>query len=346
MRPSSKTYLAALTVALMLATPVAASADDPSALGFVGYYIGYTKASNARTNTSTLFNDSLICYDADTGALLDCPITYTLLGVATDSLLTGAGFNPIGMDSSFINGGHTHTNNRPLFFTSGVSSALLMIGGHQTGGTALSVVGSTANQQVDIAYSVPEQGGVIAATVTFSPPHGYFCFYYCYTRQETLDIAEIAIGFFQPGTHNTQFVQVPQSGDDYLVVAGAAGHSLTSSSYTYGSYLRSDTRDTLLKIAAVYHTLSGNQLSINDMSLPVGGNFDYTGNWGVPHNGHREGKAADINSTDGGGVDTDCYTDLYLQQAVKKVLGPNQAGWTKFLCEAQGQKHINILPAF
>lgn len=48
-------------------------------------------------------------------------------------------------------------------------------------------------------------------------------------------------------------------------------------------------------IAENYWVLSGNKLSVNDISLPDGGLFDISNNWTPPHDEHRVGTSVDIN---------------------------------------------------
>ena len=50
-------------------------------------------------------------------------------------------------------------------------------------------------------------------------------------------------------------------------------------------------------LCKAYFDEYGEKVGINDMSLPRGGLFDLNGDWITPHQTHREGKNADIRST-------------------------------------------------
>jgi murein endopeptidase len=86
------------------------------------------------------------------------------------------------------------------------------------------------------------------------------------------------------------------------------------------------TEDTIIKlkdIAEKYYKLSGRIISINDISLPRGGLFDYRNTWKPPHKSHRTGTDADINQGQGPkNVDQiPCYKNDKLKEAIKKVAG-------------------------
>lgn len=321
----------------VLASPFASAAD----FGNVGYYGGYAQPSNVHRHVYSTFYDDISCYDLDSPhELLDCSFTYSLLGTA--DVLPSLGFDASGYDIGLELGGHTHTAGRPLFLNVGTQYPFSLSNGILTSQTANSISGSTDHQQSFVAYSVPEEGGVMAFEVNLTSPSGWFCADYCFTATSWRDIAEVDIGLFQRGYTSSQLVRVPESGTDYQVQDASPGH-YDSSGYTYGSYLRPDAEQLLLKIAVVYHKITGNRLSVNDMSLPVGGLYDVYQNWINPHAGHRTGKAADINHQDMGGVYSDCEQDKALKIAVKKIIGSTQSGWMKLYCESGGRKHINLL---
>ena len=67
-------------------------------------------------------------------------------------------------------------------------------------------------------------------------------------------------------------------------------------------------------IAASYDSLDpGVRLRINDMSLPLGGLFDFENSWQVPHREHRVGRNADIGFS-GIGSNGRCIERLNLQR--------------------------------
>jgi hypothetical protein len=55
-------------------------------------------------------------------------------------------------------------------------------------------------------------------------------------------------------------------------------------------------RNRIICLADRYWEATGAVLSFNDMSLPLGGLFDFRGNWGADHQFHRLGRSVDVNS--------------------------------------------------
>ncbi|MGH8372976.1 MAG: hypothetical protein ACRETO_09600 [Gammaproteobacteria bacterium] len=334
----SKLGLPIFFAAAVLTSPFTSASD----FGNVGYYGGYAQPSNVRRHVYSTFYDDIFCYDLDSPhELLDCPFTYSLLGTA--DVLPSLGFDASGYAVGLELGGHMHTAGRPLFLNVGTQYPFGLTNGILTSQTSNSISGSTDHQLSLVTYSVPEEGGVMAFEVNLTAPSGWFCADYCFTATSWRDISEVDVGFFQRGYASSQLVRVPQSGTDYQVIDISQGH-YDQNNYTYGSYLRPDAEQLLLKIAAVYHKITGHQLSVNDMSLPVGGLYDVNDDWAPPHAGHRTGKAADINQTDIGSTEpTTCEQDKALHRAVRKIIGSDQPGWTKLYCETGGRKHINLL---
>jgi hypothetical protein len=107
----------------------------------------------------------------------------------------------------------------------------------------------------------------------------------------------------------------------------------------------------LRKIADKYyqkfqHENINRPLSLNDMTLPLGGLFDVKHNWSPPHKSHRDGTDADVNKTYNN-VTILCKDDTNLIKALQHVL-PNvrhtAPGDTNsaLLCESHGRKHIDF----
>ncbi len=109
-------------------------------------------------------------------------------------------------------------------------------------------------------------------------------------------------------------------------------------------------------IANIYRQQTGNQLSINDMSLPEGGLFDIFAvtpdisgqlhTWQPPHKGHRLGFAFDVNSTDAGQQPVPCKKG-YLRNSVEEFdisIGIDATTIpTQIVCESQNRIHINAV---
>lgn len=99
-------------------------------------------------------------------------------------------------------------------------------------------------------------------------------------------------------------------------------------------------------------------LSINDMSLPLGGVFDLSNDWLPDHVSHRDGQDVDINRRPfdkaNGQFQNNpirCEDDIDFVRAVNKVLVPKPGRIqsihempirTAVLCESKGGKHIDI----
>lgn len=56
-------------------------------------------------------------------------------------------------------------------------------------------------------------------------------------------------------------------------------------------------------------------MSVNDISLPTGGLFDFNSTWKAPHQTHRTGKDVDINQIN----DIPCNLDVSLTQVIKNL---------------------------
>ncbi|MGH7167719.1 MAG: hypothetical protein ACREII_04230 [Nitrospiraceae bacterium] len=89
------------------------------------------------------------------------------------------------------------------------------------------------------------------------------------------------------------------------------------------------------------------RLSINDLSVPIGGMFDLNEQWFVNkdngHIEHRTGTDADLNRADERGIAVNCEDDLKLRQAIRdatKILPPEDKIMLK--CESGGRKHVDF----
>lgn len=319
----------------------AASADySEDGFGNIGLFTSYANPSNSEHVTNSQFGTFsnfytfISCYDEDDPAvLLNCPFTFTVVGLADQ--LANNGLPPLtGYDEGLIDGGHTHNTAdvRPLLFPpNGVSIA----GETPTPYGTLTVSGNTNSDTAQVVYPVPEEGGMVATSIRVFAPEGWFCAAYCYDDTSWLDANVVAIGHFQRSQSASSLFHVPQFGTDYTIIDSSEQHFDKANGYTYGSYLTDASYDLLLRIAHVYSQLAGSKVSVNDMSLPVGGRFDYPGHWRPPHHGHRDGVAADINRRNIAGVLTECGNDHALIQAVISVIGYDVPHWKKLYCEKQ-----------
>lgn len=128
-------------------------------------------------------------------------------------------------------------------------------------------------------------------------------------------------------------------------------------SHPKANYARQSTKNQLKDIAKMYYETSGYYLSVNDISLPMGGLFDLNDHWWVadtPGNGHvshRIGSDADINqaplisfdaNSEVYGPTIPCLNDKKLRQAVKKIATLHKSWFTDLFCEPGGRKHIRF----
>ena len=110
--------------------------------------------------------------------------------------------------------------------------------------------------------------------------------------------------------------------------------------------IREDARANLEAIAYWYKLISGGPLSINDISLPRGGRFDWQADWGTSHDEHRYGTEADINR-----LGTNCEDNHVLRGIVLGLMpdrklrakgGKGSYHFGRLLCESGGLIHINL----
>ena len=90
---------------------------------------------------------------------------------------------------------------------------------------------------------------------------------------------------------------VPLHGDHY-VTASCVPPSSCAGLHPQFNWATPIMRSKIICLANGYWAATrGSTLSFNDMSLPLGGLFDYRGNWGADHQFHRLGRSVDVNTT-------------------------------------------------
>lgn len=149
-------------------------------------------------------------------------------------------------------------------------------------------------------YFPSEVAGYYQINVRYQFPHGFYCIDPDCLMQTYLDVGMRGLD------------RLPDTGPDWVVLRGG------TAKHPDANWLRSDAKATLIMIARIYHGTSGRLLSINDMSLPLGGMFDLDGQYSITggHASHRGGTAADIN-TYGGAIP--CRDDTALKEAINDV---------------------------
>ena len=236
--------------------------------------------------SSTFFN-FISCYDVRTSLYLNCGFTHQILGLKEPvmQICTEQAVN----QGQCTNGGHKHD-----------------FAGHPLGRLVfnamffpLIVQGSTNSTQVVVLHELTEVTGQIQTRTTITPPPRYFCLADC-NPTITLDVKVQGLEILP--------ARIAADNDDYITVRGLR------ETHPEGHWGMRDILDALQEIAQEYRSLTGRQLSVNDISLPKGGLFDFYATYAPPHRTHRTGTDADINRA---GVD--CNVDLKLRKAVERV---------------------------
>lgn len=265
-------------------------------------------------------NTFVSCYNVADGSPIDCSYGFTIVGLAGD---------PTDVD---VNAGHTHDYSmHPL----GTATS--------PDGSGSTIAGQTKNGVVKIVHTLPIVSGKIKTQLDLNVPPGWYC-----VAPECLDSTRQGWRFnttLSVGVSGLSLLPDPASVDAYAKQRRPDLNHTDSNAY-YGT---ADTLFYLANLANYYQLLSGNLLSVNDMSLPKGGIFDVRGDWTHPHALHRVGTSADINKTDG-----DCLKNKTLKQAVDTIMPPLSKSEllavyptltslpTHFRCETYNHNNIHI----
>lgn len=269
------------------------------AILFVGSMIGVTPALSQEEvftpppafpgRTSTFFN-FISCYDVRTSLDLNCGFIHQILGlkepvmqICTEQAVS---------QGQCTNGGHQHGFADHPLGTLEFNSVFF----------PMTVQGSTNNTVVVVFHNLPEVTGQTQTRTTITPPPRYFCIADC-NPTITLDVS---VGGLEILPH-----RIAPDNDDYITVREDRAN------HPEGQWGTRVTLDALQKIARLYRIFSGTQLSVNDISLPKGGVFDFKATYAPPHDEHRVGTDVDINQL---GFPL-CPQDQDLRQAVERIAG-------------------------
>jgi len=312
--------------------------------------------SNELTNDPiTTARFGLLCYDLFTGALVDtCRVEFELRGVGGSGITVDCVPDANGDITVFScgNGGHTHgppdfpNNPRPITLN---DTPLMYPGDELTspGEEFIAAGFSPLSQNTAFTWDVPQVAGIYEfnAKLTATPGYAFFWIPNKITTIETL-------GTLRATQARTAYRQFPDNPAEWARIRGGRnqGDPVGSDpdhtdSVAFGA--AEITHQVLPLIAAEYAKLRpGNRrLSINDISLPMGGVFDDNQDWTRPHAEHRNGRDVDLNQ-DG----LPCQADTHLRAAVNKFLvklATNSNGQPRnppsaLLCESGGRKHIDV----
>ncbi len=191
--------------------------------------------------------------------------------------------------------------------------------------------------EAEIKYPVSEVSGEAQVDIKVTPPRFYYCIYACYTKKLIWYRDLMHVGL-------QELVKLPDPGPDDRYIKVRTTETAHPKSLAY--YIKKKHIKDLKALAAFYYKYTSPHriLSLNDMTLPLGGLFDVEANWKPPHSSHRDGTDADVNRDS-----IDCLDDKTLIHAAQKVL-PNlrnkygKGGKTDsaLLCESHGRKHIDF----
>lgn len=283
--------------------------------GYIHYKVIPKSPSHLKPNKPISKLLLIGCYDAWSGQYLNCEFTHKVIGLKEPK------------EDIENNGGHCYDyDGHPLIDPPVCESEScdppcgeLEFAGSDEDDTPLGVKGQTQYQRAVIRHRMPQVAGRIVTETTITAPSGWRCLCCCFTNnsskyQDTLDV-EVSKLKELPG---------PASGEHYIKCRGeACPEPLPGEPLPEGHWGTKDTINKLKEIAEEYYDLTDRILSINDISLPRGGLFDYKKTWKPPHDSHRTGTDADINQGQGPeNVDKiPCYKNKILKEAIKKIAG-------------------------
>jgi len=245
----------------------------------------------------------ITCYDLFNAEPINCLVTATLKPL-----------DPRTTTPAFF-GGHLHTPDAQLLGTVENANDPSAGAGKSTKGNTLS--GFT------LVYTAPDASGEVQLETKWEPPFNYQC-----QNENEGDLGNFTnpcVGIDHFNIALLGLEELPPN-SAYTVL-----RDLTDT-HPQGTFGTPRTLKSLAVLAVIYG-IATNQtrtLSINDMSLPQGGLFDFLATWKFPHDEHRVGTQADINQQ---GIP--CTSDFALQAAIRAV------GATR-LCESEGRKHIDF----
>lgn len=287
-----------------------------------------------------------MCYGFTSGRPVECSNEFLYTGLGAEGLSEDCIYTAEGdLDkTSCINGGHTHADNRPQTFDD--ANPIAFDGDDEDPsvfgvfGVHVVVEGEPSPAPI-ITVDVSQAAGIYSwnGVLQIETPGWIFAEGPGVQPDLTSYVYE---GTTTVGVHGLK--QLPDS-SDYIKVRSpdeshrdAVAFSGTEEMFTAISTL-----------AQKYNELSGDEnykLSINDLSLPMGGVFDDEENWTMPHKTHREGVDADLNRRPGNAsAPIPCSEDVLLRDAAIAVLAAvNSRRPSAVLCEPRrgDAKHLDF----
>jgi hypothetical protein len=246
------------------------------ALGFTHHGELSLRPSNLTSKTPFKVSVYYRCVSVLDGSLLDCPITHSvkdLKAPATDP------------DN---NGGHTHSSGRPFVLT---DTTLEYPQDSDADPLVVSSSSLAGGGNAFVLHMMPEASGTFEVEGILGSPPGWFCASSCYTltTHRFLTAYKVAI--------RDTLIELPAADNVYVRCArtsDCASDSPGDSRHDSVFYGRPSLVNTLVGLAAMYRSQTGELLRITDMNLIKGGVLDIDGTWTKPHGSHRTGSNADI----------------------------------------------------
>lgn len=192
-----------------------------------------------------------------------------------------------------------------------------------------------------VEYPLPEVSGEAQVDIQVVPPRLFYCVDACYTKKLHWERDTVHVG-----VQDLVNLPAPSTADHYV----KARNPDTEHPNAVAFYIKKKHLPEFRKLANLYYkfTVLHRALSLNDMTLPLGGLFDINGDWKPPHSSHRDGTDADVNGKING-VDTPCLTDFALIKAARVALpmlrsrfGTGANTDSALLCESRYRRHIDF----
>lgn len=259
------------------------------------------------------------CIDGRSGEPIQCRFELEKLGLASNQA------------DDRVTGGHHHDDPpRPM---TGLYSRL-----DEEPDDEMRIVGWTVNEGEGapydevhkIEYEIMEVSGEYLLDARLELMGGWVCLNWCwdrYTRRVRthvrtgFDLHSLECDYDHPGTPTPGACR--SSDGAFLIIRGE--QVTQEPAHKEAMHLRRLAKARLLLYASLYQSTYGEPLSINDLSLPIGGLFDLNGQWwaegnssGNGHYSHRDGRHADFNSRRQDGSRFECRSNRWLREQVRE----------------------------
>lgn len=288
----------------------------------------------------------MVCYGLTSGKEVECSNEYLYTGLGAEGFTDDCEYNAEGFltEESCANGGHSHSANRPNTYD---DSQPIAYNGDDEDPSIFGVFGihiadGGALAEPIITVNMPSASGVYSwqGALRIETMGWHFSAFAEGVSEDRTEISyvgttKVEVKGLRQLPDSTHYIKVRSPDDSHLDEVAFAGTELMIEAIT--------------ELAKAYNLLSEDLnyiLSVNDMSLPMGGVFDLHDNWTRPHSSHRLGTDADLNKQPGNATaPIPCTEDLYLHQASIEKFAPfNAKRPSAILCELNNNnnKHLDL----